>query len=136
MKFPPPESGFTLVELLAAIAIVAVLAAIAVPSYSSFVYKGEIKTATADAKALSLNFENTYQRTLSYPTIVAADTLTTKFTGWKPASNAFSFSAVGTAAAYTITVSGSATGYSGCKITLTHDGSCSITGCKSGNGAC
>jgi type IV pilus assembly protein PilE len=128
--------GFTLIELLVGISIVGILAAIAVPSYSGFVFSGELKTAQSDAKALALQFENRYQRALSYPTVTAATVLTTTFSGWAPASKKFTFSAVGTSIGYTITGAGSGSGYSGCKIVLKEDGICTVSGCSKGNGSC
>ncbi|HMW47512.1 MAG TPA: prepilin-type N-terminal cleavage/methylation domain-containing protein [Cellvibrionaceae bacterium] len=133
MKNP---QGFTLVELLVGIAIVAILAAVAVPSYSSFVFSGELKTAQSDAKALALQFENRYQRALAYPTVTASTNLSTTFSGWAPASKKFTFSAVGTSTAYTITGAGSGSGYSGCSVVLKEDGTCTVSGCSKGNGSC
>ena len=133
MKNP---QGFTLIELLVGIAIVAILAAIAVPSYSSFVFSGELKTAQSDVKALALQFENRYQRALAYHTVTASTSLTTTFSGWAPASKKFTFSAVGSSTAYTITAAGSGSGYSGCSIVLTESGTCTVAGCSKGNGSC
>ncbi|MEY4589511.1 MAG: hypothetical protein RL497_1587 [Pseudomonadota bacterium] len=130
------SKGFSLIELLVGISIVAILAAIAVPSYSSFVFSGELKTAQSDAKALALQFENRYQRALAYPVVAANAVLTTTFSGWSPASKKFTFSAVGTATAYTITVSGSGSGYTGCTIVLVESGTCTVSGCSKGNGSC
>ncbi|MGP5405818.1 type IV pilin protein [Psychrobacter celer] len=60
-------SGFTLVELMITVAIVAILAAIALPSYQNYVKRANIKAAQTDLISLSLVFENYYQRNLSYP---------------------------------------------------------------------
>lgn len=60
-------SGFTLIELLVTIVIVAILAAIALPSYQSYIKRANIKAAQTDLVSLSLVFENYYQRNLSYP---------------------------------------------------------------------
>ena len=58
--------GFTLIELMITVAIVAILAAIALPSYQNYIKRANIKAAQTDLVALSLVFENYYQRNLSY----------------------------------------------------------------------
>ena len=59
--------GFTLIELMITVVIVAILAAIAIPSYKNYIKRASIKAAQTDLVALSLVFENYYQRNLSYP---------------------------------------------------------------------
>ena len=63
----PKISGFTLIELMITVVIVAILAAIALPSYQSYIKKTNIRAAQTDLVSLSLVFENYYQRNLSYP---------------------------------------------------------------------
>jgi general secretion pathway protein G len=50
----PPESGFTLIELMLVVAIIATLAAIAIPSYNAFVDKAKVTRAIAEIKTLEL----------------------------------------------------------------------------------
>ena len=127
--------GFTLIELLIAVAIVAILAAIAVPSYASFVNKGRITTAQSDLVALSLYFENQYQRVLAYPITDYENTtaLSAAFTKWVPASDSstVSFSSTASSASsYTLRATGlDARGISGCVITFTSSGNKTITNC-------
>jgi type IV pilus assembly protein PilE len=65
------NSGITLIELLIAVAIVAILAAIAIPSYSSYVlrsHRTEAKTALLDIASLEERYfstNNTYTQTPS-----------------------------------------------------------------------
>lgn len=113
------------------VALIAILAAIALPAYNGYVNRSKIKTAQADLVALSLNFENYYQRKLAYPTTNYANTAAMKgaFPGWSPASNSaeFTFASTGSSATdYTITATGSGGGINGCVISLKKDGTKSI----------
>lgn len=126
------QRAFTLIEMMIVAAVIAILAAIALPSYNSYIIKSEIRTSQADLLALSLNFENQYQRTLSYPTIDPNTTagLTDKFKGWSPSATNFAYSLTkNTASEYTLKATGSGR-QSGCSITITHTNERKSAGCK------
>lgn len=75
-------AGFTLIELMIAVAVVAILAAIAWPSYANYVLRSKVRLAQGDLAALVASVENHRQRTLSYPTAQG----TAQFRGWSPGS--------------------------------------------------
>lgn len=88
-------SGFTLIELMITVVIIAILSAIALPSYQQYIKKANIKAAQTDLISLSLVFENHYQRNLSYPTTAYSTTnaLTGAFPLWSPSKvDTFNFS--------------------------------------------
>lgn len=124
-------SGFTLIEMMIVVALIAILAGIALPAYNNYVSRAKIKTVQADLVALSLNFENAYQRTLSYPSAIAniAD-LKNAYSGWNPASSGFLF-ASSTTDKYTLTATGNAGAVNGCVITFSQGGTKTITSCSS-----
>lgn len=138
MRTQPPRrlSGFTLMELMIAVAIIGILAGIALPAYNGYVEKGRIKAAQADLVALSLNLENAYQRTLAYPTATPANTAATKaaFPGWQPAESSFGYSVASSATTYTVTATGSGGSLNGCVISLTNGNARTITSCGKYNG--
>ena len=67
MNAVPQQRGFTLVEMVIVIAMVAILAAIALPNYTNQILKTKIKAAESDLISLSLAMENYYQLKLAYP---------------------------------------------------------------------
>lgn len=124
------RNGFTLVELMIVVAIIAILAAIAVPSYANYVKRSRANSAGADLAALSLNFENYFQRKLFYPNANASDTnaVKTAMSGWTPSQDStFTYSYTSTKSAYTLTAKGSKY-MNGCNLSLTHDNVRTITG--------
>ncbi|WP_273821512.1 type IV pilin protein [Pseudomonas asplenii] len=149
MKHTPAQSGFTLVELMVSVVVVAILAAIAVPAYSSYVNKSTIKAAQADLVALSLNLENSYQKQLVYPTSTASGVTqiqcalignpspcTSPSSGWQPSqSGKFNYSISSTSTTYTVTATGNGGALNGCTITLDQSNSRSISSCSSYNGS-
>ncbi|HBN53702.1 MAG TPA: prepilin-type cleavage/methylation domain-containing protein [Stenotrophomonas sp.] len=117
------------------VAILAILAAIALPAYGNYVLVGKTRTAQADLRALSAALENHRQRTLSYPTATPANVAAIKsaFPAWSPAAKAadFGFSVNSSGSGYTVTATGAGK-LSGCTLTLKQDGATTNSGCLVG----
>ncbi|MFV5462986.1 type IV pilin protein [Acinetobacter towneri] len=131
-------NGFTLIELMIVVVIMAILAAIALPSYQNYVTRAKIKEAQSNLIALSLSAENMYQRTLSYPEATPATTTTAatkaKFSSWNPSSSDFKYTYLSDKSTYTLTATGETnTKVSGCTLTLTNAGVQSGPGCGHGS---
>ena len=95
--------GFTLIELMIVVAIIAILATIALPSYNNYIKRAHIKTAQSDLVTLAL--EGSYQRKLEYPVITATNTDAVKkaLLTWQPTENIFTYAVTSTTSGYTIT---------------------------------
>jgi general secretion pathway protein G len=65
------HSGFTLVELMLAVAVAAILAAIAMPQFSNYKYRAQVKVAMQDIYALQNNIERYYTNNNQYPATLA-----------------------------------------------------------------
>jgi len=68
----PASAGFTLIELMITVAIVAVLAAIALPSYRSYVLRSHRSDALATLAQDQAIFERCYAQNYSYKATCAA----------------------------------------------------------------
>ncbi|MCP4995647.1 MAG: prepilin-type N-terminal cleavage/methylation domain-containing protein [Gammaproteobacteria bacterium] len=64
--------GFSLIELLAGIAVLGVLVAIAVPSYLEHIKKAEASEAARDIRAIELALQDYYLNNNDYPDSLAA----------------------------------------------------------------
>jgi len=71
MKTQRRAPGFTLIELMVTVAIVAILAALAYPSYRNYVIRGQLVSATNGLSALRANMERFFQDNRTYVTVGA-----------------------------------------------------------------
>jgi type IV pilus assembly protein PilE len=94
--------GFTLIELMITVAVIAILAAVALPSYTNYIRRGKIAEATSNLSELRLRAEKSFADNRAY-NAAAWDTA--------PALNAryFTYSCARAASTYTCTATGIAT---------------------------
>ncbi len=62
------NSGFTLIELMIVIAIIAILTAIALPAYNDYILRGKLSEAFSQLTGVQLRMEQYYQDNRSYGT--------------------------------------------------------------------
>ena len=66
-KFRKGEKGFTLIELLIVVAIIGILAAIAIPQFSTYRQKAFNAAAQSDLKTVRTSLEGFYTDYYHYP---------------------------------------------------------------------
>jgi type IV pilus assembly protein PilE len=103
------QTGFTLIELMIAMAIVGILAAVAVPMYKDYVIRARIPDATSALSMRRVMMEQYFQDNRSWanaagntpacPATASPDTATSK---------SFDFSCTANATTYTLTATGKA----------------------------
>jgi prepilin-type N-terminal cleavage/methylation domain-containing protein len=66
LRSPRHGAGFTLIELMVTVSIVAILTAIAYPSYRNYVLRGQVVNATNGLAEMRANMERYYQDNRTY----------------------------------------------------------------------
>ena len=111
--------GFTIIELMIAVAIIAILAAVALPSYRDYILRGHLADATNGLATMRAQMERHFQDNRSYATVgtsvtpcASTDAATRTFNlfvvscSGTPTATAFTLQAVGSGAAsgFTLTI--------------------------------
>ncbi|MGA0612373.1 type IV pilin protein [Caldimonas sp. KR1-144] len=119
------HGGFTLIELMIAVAIVAILASVAYPAYTSYVRRGQVQEAFTYLSDYRVKLEQYYQDFRGYGntggTTCANGTGAPSWNNFSPGSRYFTFScALGADnQSYTLTATGSSGAALGNDYTLT-----------------
>ncbi len=103
----PRARGFTLIEVMITVAIVAILAAVALPAYTAYLRRGDLTTGFTGLTSYRVTLEQYYQDNRSYANGTACGATA-------PTVNHFSLSCATTTNGYTITATGNGsrtTGY-------------------------
>ena len=101
------QRAFTLIEVMIVVAIVAILAAIALPSYNDYITRGRLVDGTNALAALRSNMERHFQDNRTYQTVTVGASTFTSPCGALPTVQNYTFSCpVWTAAAYNLRATG------------------------------
>lgn len=120
--------GFTLIELMITVAIIAILAAIALPQYSEYVMRGRIPEALSGLSDMRVKMEQYFQDNRTYVGACAANTIAPI----PPATTSFTFDCTTlTASTYVVTAAGRST-MSAFAYTIAQDGTRRTTALPTG----
>ncbi len=109
---PQRTGGFTLIEVMITVAIIAIIAAVALPSYTDYITRSKIIDATSSLSDMRVRLEQYFQDVRQYPAACIALAAGPAPAGniYLPASKHFTVTCALTATTYTVTASGNAGG--------------------------
>lgn len=131
------HSGFTLIELMITVAIVAILAAVVVPNYSDYVRKSSLSEAFSNLSDMRVKMDQFYQSNRNYGTGSCGNDGTASRVSFAPGGK-FTYECVLSGVspnenqAYTLTATGSSGAASGHTFTLNSDNVKGTTSFKGG----
>ncbi|HAF45475.1 MAG TPA: pilus assembly protein PilE [Gallionellaceae bacterium] len=96
--------GFTLIELMIVVAIVAILATVAMPAYNDYVLKARLPEATSALAADRVQMEQYFQDNRRYSDVIGG----TDCGGTRPTTSNFTITCAATDTTYLITATGNA----------------------------
>ncbi|WP_426338313.1 type IV pilin protein [Pseudoduganella sp. S-14] len=71
----PRQAGFTLIEMMVTVAIIAILAAVAIPAYGDYIKTGRLPQATNNLASMRAKLEQYFQDNRSYDGACVAGTI-------------------------------------------------------------
>ncbi|SCC91814.1 putative Type II secretory pathway protein H [Thiomonas sp. X19] len=116
--------GFTLIELMIVVAIVAILSAIALPAYNSYVTRSKLAEAFSGLSGASVALQQYYQDNRTYVPTAANPNVCTTGSANAPTSTDFTFACnpAPTATQFTITATGSTPTLTGMVYSINQNG--------------
>jgi type IV pilus assembly protein PilE len=108
--------GFTLIEVMITVAVVAILAAVALPTYADYVTRSKVVEATSSLSDMRVRLEQHFLDLRQYPgscVVLAAGPAPAGNIYLPAGSKYFTFTCALTAASYTVTATGKATEHMG-----------------------
>ncbi|GEM_PF-291468 len=116
LAIAPARRGFTLIEVMIVVAIVAILSAIALPSYSEYIKRGQIVEGITPLADMGAKMEQFYQDNRTY-----TDACKSKVAAEPAETSRFKYVCDGHKSRYTVRANGKGS-MSGFEFVLTHEG--------------
>lgn len=125
------RNGFTLIELMIVVAIVAILASVAVPAYTDYVRRGKLTQALGTLASMQVKMEQYYQDNRAYYISDTQKACTANTVAPAPSIPEFSVVCTPQPQTYLITITGTG-GMSGFAYSLNQQGTKTTTSVPSG----